>query len=122
MKCTPVFSKSLINRRHLSSTRYILSSIVYATKIQANKYDIIKLKIDAVSTYFVNNCANELRALIQQIQQSLAYFGSAESAIEPEAKKQKPIVPIKTSVTPDHVIMPLLSRMTNSQACYHRSI
>jgi predicted transcriptional regulator len=76
------------------------------TEEQTVKLDLIELTVDIVSAYVAKNAvpSAELAALIQQIHQTLSSLASGLSAVEPEAEKQKPAVPIKKSVTPDYII------------------
>ncbi|NGO54458.1 MucR family transcriptional regulator [Allomesorhizobium camelthorni] len=65
---------------------------------------IVELTADVVSAYVSNNPvpAAELAALIGQIHASLRALGSG-APVEVE-EPQKPAVPIKKSVAPDHIV------------------
>ncbi|KQZ28623.1 MucR family transcriptional regulator [Mesorhizobium sp. Root552] len=76
------------------------------TEKQTVKLDRIELTVDIVSAYIAKHAvpSAELAALIQQVHQTLSSLDSDGSAVEPEAEKQRPAVPIKKSVTPDYII------------------
>ncbi|MET1416815.1 MucR family transcriptional regulator [Roseibium sp. HPY-6] len=66
--------------------------------------NIIDLTADVVVSYVSNNTvpAAELPALIQQVHTAL--HQTASKANEPEVEELKPAVPIKKSITDDHII------------------
>ena len=68
--------------------------------------DLRELTADVVSAYVSNNSVPmaELPALIAEVHRAL---GSTEGSSEPQgasAERPKPAVPIKRSITPDHII------------------
>ncbi|GJD52418.1 hypothetical protein OPKNFCMD_5183 [Methylobacterium crusticola] len=65
--------------------------------------DLIGLAADIVSAYVANNSvpASEVPGLIAAIHASLGHLG-APPAVEPE--KPAPPVPIRRTVTPDHIV------------------
>ena len=66
--------------------------------------EIIEMTADIVSAYVGNNSvsANELPSLIQSVHRALASVSSGAEAVE--AAPKEPAVPVKRSITPDHLI------------------
>ncbi|ACA20859.1 transcriptional regulator, MucR family [Methylobacterium sp. 4-46] len=69
----------------------------------ASPLDLIGLTADIVSAYVSNNSvpASEVAGLISSIHHSL---GQLVAPPEPEAEKPVPPIPIRKTVTPDHII------------------
>lgn len=69
---------------------------------QVSSSDLLKLTADIVAAHVANNKvqASELPALIAQVHASLSDTGSVESG----PPRPSPAVPVKKSVTPDHII------------------
>lgn len=69
---------------------------------QVSSADLLKLTADIVAAHVSNNklAAADLPQLIAQVHASLADTGGAPSA----PQRPTPAVPIKKSVTPDHII------------------
>ena len=65
---------------------------------------LISLTADIVSAHVSNNsvAVNDLPTLIQNVHKALS--GLSMTAPEPEAKKQEPVVPIRSSVKPDYIV------------------
>ena len=65
---------------------------------------LISLTADIVSAHVSNNsvAVNDLPTLIQNVHNALS--GLSMTAPEPEAKKQEPVVPIRSSVKPDYIV------------------
>ena len=65
---------------------------------------LISLTADIVSAHVSNNsvAVNDLPSLIQNVHNALS--GLAGTAQEPAAKKQEPVVPIRSSVKPDYIV------------------
>ena len=70
---------------------------------QANPKDILPLVTDILAAHLSNNTVAmaELPTLIRNVYDALATAGGAA---EPVAERPNPAVPIKKSVTPDHII------------------
>ena len=70
---------------------------------QANPKDILPLVTDILAAHLSNNTVAmaELPTLIRNVSDALATAGGAA---EPVAERPNPAVPIKKSVTPDHII------------------
>jgi predicted transcriptional regulator len=70
---------------------------------QANPKDILPLVTDILAAHLSNNTVGmaELPTLIRNVYDALATAGGAA---EPVAERPNPAVPIKKSVTPDHII------------------
>lgn len=64
--------------------------------------DLLRMTTQVVSAYVGNNPVqeNQIQHVIQAVYSSLSSLGSGEAAGKP---KQKPAVPIKRSVMPDHI-------------------
>jgi predicted transcriptional regulator len=71
---------------------------------QPDHHEITTLTAEIVGAYVAHHtvAANDLPDLIQAVGKELAGLGQA--ATEPEEEKPTPAVPIKRSVTPDHII------------------
>jgi predicted transcriptional regulator len=71
---------------------------------QANKSQIVELTAEIVSAYVANNAvrAQDLPTLIASVHTSVQALGSPPAPIE--ADKPVPAVPVKRSITPDHLI------------------
>jgi len=69
---------------------------------QVSSSDLLKLTADIVAAHVANNKvqASELPALIAQVHASL----SDTSSVETGQPRPSPAVPVKKSVTPDHII------------------
>ncbi|GAB4575581.1 MAG: MucR family transcriptional regulator [Rhodothalassiaceae bacterium] len=69
-----------------------------------NKEDLMALTADIVSSHVSNNSVPlaELPSLIEQVYATLGALGSQDPAISEPARE--PAVPIRKSVTPDHII------------------
>ncbi len=69
-----------------------------------NKTEIVELAADIVAAYVGNNAvpANDLPNLINQVYSALA--GAVSGAAQAETAKANPAVPIRRSITPDHII------------------
>lgn len=69
-----------------------------------NKEDLMALTADIVSSHVSNNSVPlaELPSLIEQVYATLGALGSQDPAISESARE--PAVPIRKSVTPDHII------------------
>ena len=70
---------------------------------QANPKDILPLVTDILAAHLSNNTVAmaELPTLIRNVYDALATAGGGA---EPVAERPNPAVPIKKSVTPDHII------------------
>ena len=70
---------------------------------QANPKDILPLVTDILAAHLSNNTVAmaELPTLIRNVYDALATAGGVA---EPVAERPNPAVPIKKSVTPDHII------------------
>jgi MucR family transcriptional regulator, transcriptional regulator of exopolysaccharide biosynthesis len=68
------------------------------------KSELIELAADIVSAYVSNNTVptNDLAALIGDVHQALVK--ASTGAAEPVKEELKPAVPIRRSVTPDHIV------------------
>jgi predicted transcriptional regulator len=66
--------------------------------------ELLALTSDIVSSHVSNNSVamEDLPVLIEQVYNSLDKLGS--KAAEPVAERPKPAVPIRRSITPDHII------------------
>jgi predicted transcriptional regulator len=71
---------------------------------QARQSAIVELTADVVSAFVSNNSigAQDLAALIASVHTAIQALGSPPAPIE--AEKSQPAVPIKKSITPDHLI------------------
>ena len=71
---------------------------------QPDHHEITTLTAEIVGAYVAHHtvAANDLPDLIQAVGKELA--GLSQSPAEPEEEKPTPAVPIKRSVTPDHII------------------
>ncbi len=69
-----------------------------------DKSEIIEMTADIVSAYVGNNSvsAAELPSLIQSVHRALASVSSGAEAVE--AAPKEPAVPVKRSITPDHLV------------------
>jgi len=69
-----------------------------------DKSEIIEMTADIVSAYVGNNSvsASELPSLIQSVHRALASVSNGGDAVEPAPKE--PAVPIKKSITADHLV------------------
>lgn len=69
-----------------------------------NKEDLMALTADIVSSHVSNNSVPlaELPSLIEQVYATLGALGSQDPATSEPARE--PAVPIRKSVTPDHII------------------
>ena len=69
-----------------------------------DKSEIIEMTADIVSAYVGNNSvsATELPSLIQSVHRALAGVSSGAEAVE--AAPKEPAVPVKRSITPDHLV------------------
>jgi len=69
-----------------------------------DKSEIIEMTADIVAAYVGHNsvAAGELPSLIQSIHRALAGVSSGAETVE--AAPKEPAVPIKRSITPDHLI------------------
>jgi predicted transcriptional regulator len=69
-----------------------------------DKSEIIEMTADIVSAYVGNNSvsAGELPSLIQSVHRALAGVSSGVETVE--ATPKEPAVPVKRSITPDHLI------------------
>jgi predicted transcriptional regulator len=69
-----------------------------------DKSEIIEMTADIVSAYVGNNSvsAAELPSLIQSVHRALAGVSSGAEAVE--AAPKEPAVPVKRSITPDHLV------------------
>ena len=70
---------------------------------QANPKEILPLVTDILAAHLSNNTVAmaELPTLIRSVYEALATAGGAP---EPVAERPNPAVPIKKSITPDHII------------------
>jgi predicted transcriptional regulator len=70
---------------------------------QANPKEILPLVTDILAAHLSNNTVAmaELPTLIRNVYEALATAGGAP---EPAAERPNPAVPIKKSITPDHII------------------
>ena len=66
--------------------------------------DLMELTVEIVASYVSNNIVapDDLPKLIAATHQALARVGGA--AVTPEREEQKPAIPLKRSVTPDHIV------------------
>ena len=71
-----------------------------------NSADFVELTVDIVSAYVSNNPVpvGELAQLITKIHASLTQVASGETEAKVAAAPQQPAVPVKKSVTADHII------------------
>ena len=71
-----------------------------------NSADFVELTVDIVSAYVSNNPVpvGELAQLITKIHTSLTQVASGETETKVAAAPQQPAVPVKKSVTADHII------------------
>jgi predicted transcriptional regulator len=69
-----------------------------------DKSEIIEMTADIVSAYVGNNSvsANELPSLIQSVHRALAGVSNGTETVESAPKE--PAVPVKRSITPDHLV------------------
>jgi predicted transcriptional regulator len=69
-----------------------------------DKSEIIEMTADIVSAYVGNNSvsAGELPALIQSVHRALAGVSNGTETVETAPKE--PAVPVKRSITPDHLV------------------
>ena len=69
-----------------------------------DKSEIIEMTADIVSAYVGNNSvsATELPSLIQSVHRALASVANGGDAVE--AAPKEPAVPVKRSITPDHLV------------------
>jgi predicted transcriptional regulator len=69
-----------------------------------DKSEIIEMTADIVSAYVGNNSvsAADLPSLIQSVHRALASVSSGAEAVE--AAPKEPAVPVKRSITPDHLV------------------
>jgi predicted transcriptional regulator len=69
-----------------------------------DKSEIIEMTADIVAAYVGHNSvsAGELPSLIQSVHRALAGVSSGTEAVE--AAPKEPAVPIKRSITPDHLV------------------
>jgi predicted transcriptional regulator len=69
-----------------------------------DKSEIIEMTADIVSAYVGNNSvsASELPSLIQSVHRALAGVSNGAEAVE--AAPKEPAVPVKRSITPDHLV------------------
>jgi predicted transcriptional regulator len=69
-----------------------------------DKSEIIEMTADIVSAYVGNNSvsASELPSLIQSVHRALAGVSNGGEAVE--AAPKEPAVPVKRSITPDHLV------------------
>jgi predicted transcriptional regulator len=69
-----------------------------------DKSEIIEMTADIVSAYVGNNSvsASELPSLIQSVHRALASVANGGDAVE--AAPKEPAVPVKKSITPDHLV------------------
>jgi predicted transcriptional regulator len=69
-----------------------------------DKSDVIEMTADIVSAYVGNNSvsATELPALIQSVHRALAGVSVGGEAVEVTPKE--PAVPVRRSITPDHLV------------------
>ena len=70
---------------------------------QANPKEILPLVTDILAAHLSNNTVGmaELPTLIRSVYEALATAGGAP---EPVAERPNPAVPIKKSITPDHIV------------------
>ena len=89
-----------------------------------NSADFVELTVDIVSAYVSNNPVpvGELAQLITKIHASLTQVASGETEAKVAAAPQQPAVPVKKSVTADHIICLEDGRVFNrSSATFARS-
>jgi predicted transcriptional regulator len=69
-----------------------------------DKSEIIEMTADIVSAYVGNNSvsASELPSLIQSVHRALAGVSNGTETVETAPKE--PAVPVKRSITPDHLV------------------
>src|SRR3984885_10822630 len=69
-----------------------------------DKSEIIEMTADIVSAYVGNNSvsASELPSLIQSVHRAVAGVSNGAEAVE--ATPKEPAVPVKRSITPDHLV------------------
>jgi predicted transcriptional regulator len=69
-----------------------------------DKSEIIEMTADIVSAYVGNNSvsAAELPSLIQSVHRALAGVSTGSETVE--AAPKEPAVPVKRSITPDHLV------------------
>jgi predicted transcriptional regulator len=69
-----------------------------------DKSEIIEMTADIVSAYVGNNSvsASELPSLIQSVHRALAGVSNGSETVE--AAPKEPAVPVKRSITPDHLV------------------
>ena len=68
------------------------------------KSEVIEMTADIVSAYVGNNsvAATDLPSLIQSVHRALAGISTGTEA--PEATPKEPAVPVRRSITPDHLV------------------
>ncbi|WP_430913069.1 MucR family transcriptional regulator [Methylobacterium sp. sgz302541] len=73
---------------------------------QENAADYVELAADIVSAYVSNNPVppGELAQLIARVHSALLQVGAGPVEAKAPAAPQQPAVPIKKSVTPDHIV------------------
>lgn len=73
-------------------------------RLMENKTEIVELTADIVAAYVANNAvpSADLSSLINDVYKALA--GAVEGREEKPQQELKPVVPIRRSVTPDHII------------------
>ncbi|SVD41879.1 uncharacterized protein METZ01_LOCUS394733, partial [marine metagenome] len=69
----------------------------------ADLSELLTLTADIVASHVSNNGVpvSELPQLIREVYETLAELGKEKA---PEAEKPQPAVPIRKSITPDHII------------------
>lgn len=70
--------------------------------------DMLRLAVNIVTSYVGNNPlpASQIPELIQTVYTSLIGLGQEQAEVKTEA--QKPAVPIKRSIMPDHIVLSLI--------------
>jgi predicted transcriptional regulator len=73
-------------------------------EIMDDKAEIIEMTADIVAAYVENNtiATSDLPALIQSVHRSLTSVAAGVEAVE--APPKEPAVPVRRSITPDHLI------------------
>ena len=76
----------------------------FGTSIMDEKSEVIEMTADIVSAYVGNNSvsAAELPSLIQSVHRALANISGAPET--PEVAPKEPAVPVRRSITPDHLV------------------
>jgi predicted transcriptional regulator len=71
----------------------------------SEKSELTEMTADIVSAYVSNSAVavNDLPALIQQVHRSLSEIVNG-APVQPAAAPQTPAVPVKKSITPDHLV------------------